>query len=131
MNLMYPSGNGLTHPGETPLHFEVTFNPHNTSEGYVQTLYKRPYPDDGVYNPIPQDEGGTSPGQSLLNIIGKIMLHLPPMSVPAISGAIIKKGLKLYPDPNTPPVFGTSAEIFTGLSPEGNAKSMELGIPME
>jgi FAD/FMN-containing dehydrogenase len=117
----------LNATGEVPWHFEITFNPHDASEGYAKTIYKRTCPPGFQNPPIGDDE--LSPGEGLLGVIGKITDMLPGAIVSDVMGALISSSLKVT-NPADPPVLMTPGGTFSSTTTKGIAYSMELGIDM-
>jgi FAD/FMN-containing dehydrogenase len=111
-------------PNETPYHFDVVVNPHDTRNGaYVTTMYKRPYRTDYVH-PVPSPDG-RGPGDDLLAIVGKLGERIPDVVIPVLN-TIMQREYKEYDRK-----LGTPGEIFAANLGSQKAMTAEIGVPLE
>ncbi len=127
MNTMDFSALGID-PGVPELkHFEVTFNPHDASKGFVRTMHVNDYPTN--YTAPVLEDGELGPGQGLLEIIGTVTTVGGPAVVALAITQLMKTTLEITPDPPPPPT--TPGDTFPVTTLRGKAMSMELGISVE
>ncbi len=107
-----------------PWHFEVTFNPHDTTQRYAKKMYKQPFPPGGYQNPAPTT-GELSPGENLLGVIAKLSQVIPPFGIGFLITELLKTNFTLGTKLMTP------GGIFDNTTTHGKAYSMELGIDMK
>lgn len=115
----------LTPAGEIPWHFEVIFNPHDSTAGYAKTIYKRDCP-PGFQNPaITGDE--LAPGEGLLGIVGTLTEMLPGAIVSHLVGVLLSSSISVDKPGDLPAVMTPGGTFSTTIN-KGIAYSMELGI---
>lgn len=123
MSTMDSAALSLLDADNDPWHFEITFNPHDTTQRYAKKMYKQPFP-VGFQNPPPTDDE-LSPGENLLGVIAKLGQVLPPFGVGILISELLKKNFKLETKLMTP------GGIFDNTTTHGKAFSMELGVDMK
>ena len=119
------SGLPFFRENERPYYVRVVLNPHDKKgEAYVDFMYKHPYKEP--YDRGKPEEGGVSPGDDALTVVGTITQILP-LFIPEIANTLFSSVYKVFERPQ----WGTLGETFGPTSIQGSATGTGMGVPVE
>ena len=108
--------------GLRPYHYKIVLNPYNPKESYyAEVMYKKPYRPN-YPNPIPLIKHTINP-DILSFLTGLLASHK--WAIPKVLK--VMKG-NIFPNPDTPPIEGTTGEIFWDAMHQGPAFAFSVSV---